>query len=164
MVPLKPASPNIASYRSALLRRCALHRSRCGQLHTQNRGLQRVEPEVPTDGVVMISHLCAMLPDGRAASSRAAPSRVVTRPASPNAPRFFDGKKEKHPIAPNPPTAISRYFVPIAWAASSMTGMRCLIGNGHHRVYIGTLAEQVHGDNRFGFRGNCSGEARQRRC
>ena len=55
--------------------------------------------------------------------SASASSFVVTRPPSPNAPRFLVGKKEKHPKAPRPPTGTPLYSVPIAWQQSSTSGM-----------------------------------------
>ncbi len=33
------------------------------KLHAENRGLQRIEPEIRADQIVMIFHLSAMLPD-----------------------------------------------------------------------------------------------------
>src|SRR2546426_194524 len=55
-------------------------------------------------------------------SCASAASLVVTRPASPNAPRFFEGKNEKQASAPNAPAWRPLYLAPMACAASSITG------------------------------------------
>ena len=51
-----------------------------------------------------------------------AASGVVTSPASPKAPRFLLGKNEKHAETPNVPAWRSPMRLPIACAASSITG------------------------------------------
>src|SRR5437879_4169686 len=59
----------------------------------------------------------------RRSRSASTSSSVTTIPPSPMAPRFFEGKKEKHPMTPMVPAArLSLYRVPMACAASSITG------------------------------------------
>src|SRR5262245_55196873 len=48
-------------------------------------------------------------------------SLVTTMPASPAAPRFFDGKNEKQPYATMVPERLLSYSAPSDCAASSMT-------------------------------------------
>ncbi len=78
------------------------------ELHAQNRRLQRVEPEVPADRVVVIFHFSAMLPNR--AHLRASPaSRVVTSPASPNVRGSSWERTRSIRSLPSPPTILSRY-------------------------------------------------------
>ena len=57
--------------------------------------------------------------------SYVASSSHVTAPASPNAPRFLDGKNENAAIVPSTPARRPSYSAPTACAASSTTARLC---------------------------------------
>ncbi len=72
------------------------------QLHREHRGLERVEPRIHPDPLVNVAlhaAMCAQHPHALAIRS----SVLSTMPASPAAPRFFDGKNEKAPNKPYVP-------------------------------------------------------------
>ena len=64
----------------------------------------RVDAEVAADQVVEVLRLHPVLANQPQLLCASAASFAVTRPASPNAPRFLLGKNEKQPIAPIVPT------------------------------------------------------------
>jgi hypothetical protein len=85
------------------------------QLDTQNCRLQRVEAEIAADTLVVVALLSAVIP-------QQADFVAVTRPPSPNAPRFLVGKNEKQLTRPIVPACRPSSVAPIAWQASSING------------------------------------------
>src|SRR5262245_36757580 len=77
-------------------------RRQARRLHAKDRRLDPVHPKLAAGrAVVVVSPHPRTAARARPAS---AASLVVSRPASPKAPRLLLGKKEKHPSRPSPPT------------------------------------------------------------
>ena len=64
-----------------------------GQLHRQDRRLQRVQPEVPADVLVGSTWAWSRGPASAGTSRQGRSSLVVIRPPSPKQPRFFEGEE-----------------------------------------------------------------------
>ncbi len=77
-------------------------------------------------------------------------SLVVTRPPSPNAPRFLLGKNEKQPERAEP--ASRSILVARADGLRRVFdhGDACAVGHGEDRVHVRGAAVQVHGHDRLG--------------
>ena len=93
------------------------------RLDAEDRGLQRVHAEIAADQVVVVLRLHPVRPQQPRALRQRHRHCVVSRPASPNAPRFLLGKNEKQPNAPRPPSGRDLYVAPMACAASSTIGI-----------------------------------------
>ncbi len=96
----------------------------------------------------------------RARSARSA-SRVVSSPASPNAPRFLLGKNEKQPIAPSDAdrTRLVRGADRLRRVLDHRdAGARRLVEN---RIHVGAQAEQMHRHDRLRPRRDRSRERRR---
>ena len=73
------------------------------QLDGQHGGLERVEAEVAADELVEILLRHAVHAGGAQTGCEGRGPCAVVRPPSPNAPRFFDGKKLNQPSLPIEP-------------------------------------------------------------
>src|ERR671913_227136 len=104
---VSPAASNNSRYRAAFRCRAAVHVARCGAFTRRTAAWSASIRKLPPTTRWWYWRSAPCVRSSRTRDARAS-SLVVTSPASPNAPRFLLGKKEKHPSAPMPPAGPRR--------------------------------------------------------